>query len=322
MLHPPLPRRNCNSECSQRRAAAFRTPTSARRPQGTGPGPGVAPARGSSRSPGSRRDTSAGSYTGSGQRLRRGIMKWLQALEALLLHKSLRSGCDELRRHHLLSPAETRIKPRSSPSSRQSLHRRRRKAVKTAQAASGGGARSRRKPPGTPPHAPGTGAPRAEGGTGRDPPNHPPPGPPEDGLKKKKIKRKENENKKKNVGSEGRRQRGGQESGALLPASLRQVAQGSPGKRAAAPARGVRGEASPGHWAGARAEPGCPRPLRERGVLCPVGAAERCSKCCQLGRVLTLPPPDKALATAPRETRRRRSAPKSSPSCTASPQPA
>ncbi|XP_061326911.1 protein piccolo-like [Pezoporus flaviventris] len=45
-------------------------------------------------------------------------MKWLQALEALLLHKSLRSGCDELRRHHLLSPAE-RL-PRASPAA---LHR-------------------------------------------------------------------------------------------------------------------------------------------------------------------------------------------------------
>jgi len=63
---------------------------------------------------------------------------------------------------------ETGIKTRSSPSSRQSLHRRRRKAAKTAQAASGGGAGSRREPPETPPHALRSGH-RCPRGGGRDP---------------------------------------------------------------------------------------------------------------------------------------------------------
>lgn len=104
--------------CSESRAAAVRaagisvaSPLEAGGGEGRqGRGPGLLPAAPGAASPAEASPAVPACHLGGlvNRRrpgLRRGITKQLHALEALLLHKGLRSGCDELRQHNLLSPA-------------------------------------------------------------------------------------------------------------------------------------------------------------------------------------------------------------------------
>lgn len=142
---------------------------------------------------------------------------------------------------------ETGIKNRSSPSSRQRLHRRRRKTAKRAQAASGGGARSGRKPPETPPHAPRSGHRRRKG----------PPRRSRLGIKIKKQQEKNGKKKKKE--KRGKREGGREGRKAESRFSLHKDARGCPGKGA-------------GQWAARRsrsgvgASPALPTPPPRKGV--------------------------------------------------------